>query len=164
MLYSNLGRREFVEISRPTGVNDGGWGWGTVAVDLDQDERVCLRPIGVHLSVDCLYQRRFAHPPRAPQQGVVGRQALGEAAGVFIKDIGLAIDALQQAEGNTVDLCDRHQLAAFRAPDEGLGALQPPDRRWRRGEPFERARDAVQQLLHSIGRALSHLALRAAAP
>ncbi len=37
MLYFNLGNHEYSEISHPAGVNNGGFGWGAVAVDLDQD-------------------------------------------------------------------------------------------------------------------------------
>jgi enediyne biosynthesis protein E4 len=37
MLYTNQGNHVYVENSIPAGVNDGGWGWGTVAVDLDND-------------------------------------------------------------------------------------------------------------------------------
>lgn len=36
-LYINHGNHQFVESSIPAGVDDGGWGWGTVAVDLDND-------------------------------------------------------------------------------------------------------------------------------
>jgi hypothetical protein len=37
MLYMNQGNHTFVETSIACGVNDGGWGWGTVAVDLNHD-------------------------------------------------------------------------------------------------------------------------------
>ncbi|MCI0364596.1 MAG: FG-GAP-like repeat-containing protein [Phycisphaerales bacterium] len=37
MLYMNQGNHSFDETSVESGVNDGGWGWGTVAVDLDHD-------------------------------------------------------------------------------------------------------------------------------
>ncbi|MHC5022280.1 MAG: CRTAC1 family protein [Planctomycetota bacterium] len=37
MLYLGLGNHQYVEASGPTGTNDGGWGWGTTAVDLDAD-------------------------------------------------------------------------------------------------------------------------------
>ena len=37
MLYINLGDHLFAEVSHDAAVNDGGWGWGTVAVDLDHD-------------------------------------------------------------------------------------------------------------------------------
>lgn len=37
MLYRGLGGHSFEEVSHAAGVNDGGWGWGAVAVDLDQD-------------------------------------------------------------------------------------------------------------------------------
>ncbi|MCB9730825.1 MAG: VCBS repeat-containing protein [Deltaproteobacteria bacterium] len=37
MLYRNLGGHHYAEIALDAGVNDGGWGWGALAVDLDQD-------------------------------------------------------------------------------------------------------------------------------
>lgn len=37
MLYINQGANVYAEHSQLAGVNDGGWGWGTIAVDLDQD-------------------------------------------------------------------------------------------------------------------------------
>ncbi len=37
MLYLNQGIHQFVEVAAAAGVNDGRWGWGTVAVDLDHD-------------------------------------------------------------------------------------------------------------------------------
>jgi hypothetical protein len=37
MLYLQLAANSFFEISDIAGVNDGGWGWGTIGVDLDQD-------------------------------------------------------------------------------------------------------------------------------
>ena len=36
-LYQGLGANLFQEISVAAGANDGGWGWGTIAVDLDRD-------------------------------------------------------------------------------------------------------------------------------
>ncbi|MCB9844924.1 MAG: CRTAC1 family protein [Phycisphaeraceae bacterium] len=42
-LYVNDGTGAFVEISEAAGVDDGGWGWGTVAIDFDHDgwEDIC---------------------------------------------------------------------------------------------------------------------------
>ena len=37
MLYMAQGTHVFLESSIATGTNDGGWGWGTLAIDLDQD-------------------------------------------------------------------------------------------------------------------------------
>ncbi len=37
MLYMNLGNHQFEEVGVAAGVVDGGWGWGTIAVDLDHD-------------------------------------------------------------------------------------------------------------------------------
>ena len=36
-LYINQGSNRFRELSREAGVNNGGWGWGAVAVDLNHD-------------------------------------------------------------------------------------------------------------------------------
>ena len=38
--YLNRGQHRFVETAREAKVSDGGWGWGTVAVDLDHDRRL----------------------------------------------------------------------------------------------------------------------------
>ena len=40
MLYINQGNNVFDELSEQASCNDGGWGWGTVAVDLDHDGRL----------------------------------------------------------------------------------------------------------------------------
>ncbi len=37
MLYKNIANHVYSEIARIGGVQDGGWGWGTVAVDLNHD-------------------------------------------------------------------------------------------------------------------------------
>jgi hypothetical protein len=36
-LYRNLGGRAFEDVTDTADVRDGGWGWGTVAIDYDQD-------------------------------------------------------------------------------------------------------------------------------
>jgi hypothetical protein len=40
MLYMNQGNHVFQEQSIPVGVNDGGWGWGTVPVDIEHDGKL----------------------------------------------------------------------------------------------------------------------------
>jgi len=42
MLYMNLGNNRYSEVSAAAGVKQGGWGWGSVAVDFDHDGRVDL--------------------------------------------------------------------------------------------------------------------------
>jgi len=50
MQYRNLGDHVFEEVSEATGTKDGGWGWGTVAVDIDHDGLVDLiETNGFHL-------------------------------------------------------------------------------------------------------------------
>lgn len=55
MLYLSLGNHSYQEVSVKAAVNDGGWGWGTVAVDLDHDAWVDIvevngRPAGEWLN------------------------------------------------------------------------------------------------------------------
>ncbi len=41
-LYMNQGNNQYIEMGYKAGVIDGGWGWGTVAVDLNHNTRVDL--------------------------------------------------------------------------------------------------------------------------
>ena len=87
-----------------------------------------------------LDQRRFAHAPRAPQQGVVGRQAARKSLGVLKQKIAHAIDALEERHLDTVDAGGRRRAGALRMPDKGRGrgrnraraAVAEPDVRARR--------------------------------
>ena len=80
-----------------------------------------------------LDQRRFAHAARAPQQRIIGRQAAGEALGIFDQEVAHAVDALEERHVDTVDAANRRELAAFRVPDEGLGGGEIERRRRRPG-------------------------------
>jgi hypothetical protein len=51
MLYWNVGVHSYVEISGFAGVNDGAWGWGTVAVDLDHDTWVDILEVNGRAAV-----------------------------------------------------------------------------------------------------------------
>jgi len=44
-LYLNEGNHRFREVAAAAGVDDGGWGWGTVAVDLDHDGWIDLAEV-----------------------------------------------------------------------------------------------------------------------
>ncbi|MHC4303627.1 MAG: FG-GAP-like repeat-containing protein [Planctomycetota bacterium] len=50
MLYLNLGDHQYLEISGFAGVNDGAWGWGTLAVDLDHDTWVDILEVNGRLA------------------------------------------------------------------------------------------------------------------
>ena len=89
-----------------------------LAVDFDQHDR--LLGVLVDLGVDRLDEGAFAHAPRAPQKGAVGRQAVGEPFGVFEQDIALAVDPLEEGEIHPVDLGDPVQALVLGLPDEGL--------------------------------------------
>jgi hypothetical protein len=69
MLYLNLGDHQYLEISGFAGVNDGAWGWGTLAVDLDHDTWVDILEVNGRLAEPWAnehgrsgqHQRRGAH-------------------------------------------------------------------------------------------------------
>ena len=66
-----------------------------------------------------LDQRGLAHAARAPQQRVVGGQAVGEALGVLDQDVAHPVDALEQAEVDPADARHRRQ-PPVRVPDKGV--------------------------------------------
>ena len=119
-----------------------------LAVDLDQLERpapAVARESGIDRGVRGLHQRRLAHAARAPQQRVVGGQALGEALGVFHQHVAHALDALEQRHLDAVDAFDRRQPPAVRMPDEGVGGGEVGRRHLPRRQPLQRGGDALQQ-------------------
>src|SRR4051812_34188671 len=65
--------------------------------------------------------KALARTARAPQQGVVGRQPLGEAPRVLEQGLLLTVDPHQQIEGDPVDLGHRLQPVAGGVPDIGFG-------------------------------------------
>ena len=97
-----------------------------------------------HLGLRGLDQRRLAHAARAPQQGVVGRQALGEAARVVEQLLGGPVDALEQAERLAVDVRHGQEGLRARLPHEGLGRGELEGRRRPRGHALERRGEAVE--------------------
>jgi len=59
-LYLNQGDNQFVEAAQFCGVDDGGWGWGTVAIDFDHDTWLDIaeingRPLNAEHSNEQIY-------------------------------------------------------------------------------------------------------------
>ena len=84
--------------------------------------------VGVDAGMRGLDQRGLAHAARAPQQRVVGGQAVGEALGILDQDVAHPVDALEQAEIDPVDARHRRQ-PPVRVPDEGVGGAEGIGRR-----------------------------------
>ncbi len=77
----------------------------------------------------CPYQGRFAGAARAPEQGVVGRIALEELAGILLQDRFLPINADQFVKGGFLNMLDRFKIAGKRvAAPVGRGRPGPVDR------------------------------------
>ena len=112
-------------------------------MNLDQGQRARL--LGVNRRMDRLDQRALAHAARAPEQGVVGGQAVGEALCIRMQGVALAFDTLQQFDVDAVDRRHRHQPVALGMPDEGIGGIDVVGARrlWR--EALQGVGDTVQQ-------------------
>ncbi len=96
-----------------------------------------------------LHQRRLAHAARAPEQRVVGGQAVGEALGVLDQDVAHPVDALEQAKVDAADARHRRK-ASVRMPDKGVGGAERLRARRRRrgrgkvaGDGFQRGCDPL---------------------
>ena len=85
-----------------------------LAVDLDQLEASGDGRLPVDRGMRGLDQRRLAHAARAPEQRVVGRQAVGEALGVLDQEIAHPVDAAQKRKIDAVDAS--RPAPASRAP------------------------------------------------
>lgn len=109
-----------------------------VALDLDQAQALaCV------LSQQRAHQRRLAGAARAPQQGVVGWQAIDELVGVAAQLLALLVDADQVGQADIEADLQRHQVAAaaIALPAGGEGA-GPVDVRARgRQQGFEAGED-----------------------
>ncbi len=70
--------------------------------------------------VSGLDERRLAHAARAPQQHVVGREAVGEAARIVEKDVANPVDAADKTDLDAVDDRYRGERRGRRIPDETL--------------------------------------------
>ena len=92
------------------------------AMNFDQQDLVGLALVDVGMRR--LYQGRLAHAASAPKQRVVGRQPIGETAGVVQQDIAHPLDPLQQLQIDAVDGRHRLQPMALGLPDEGVGGVQ----------------------------------------
>ena len=113
-------------------------------------------PAGVDLGMGRLDQRGLAHAACAPQQGVVGRQATGEALGVLDQGVARPVDAGEQAH-----LHPRHLAApgsaGARVPTGRRRRRRIEGRRGRRRGPLQRGGDALEQRHQGLeGRGARH--------
>ena len=112
-------------------------------MDLDEGQRAAA--LGIDRRMDRLDQRALARAARAPEQGVVGRQAPGEAPRVVQQDVAVAIDPAQQLELDPAHPVDRLEAGALGMPDEGLGAVEGGRGRVCRGQALEGFGDLAEQ-------------------
>lgn len=78
MLYMNRGAHSYDEVAEDAGVQDGGWGWGTVAADFDHDGWQDLVEVNGWYTIDWAADRAYVFRNRgdlhfdevAPQVGI----------------------------------------------------------------------------------------------
>ena len=116
-------------------------------MDLDQLQRPGpgFRARRIDRGMRGLNKRRLAHPARAPQQRIVGGQALREPLGVVEQNVADAVDAAQKSHLDAVDLVNRLEAAAVGMPHEGVAGLKFVAGRSGRGQALQRVGDAVEQ-------------------
>ena len=112
-----------MEGGRPQQVHQRGQALDVLAVDLDQLQPVGGLAVGIDAGMRSLHQRGLAHAARAPQQRIVGGQAVGEALGVLDQDVAHPVDALEQEEVDAADALDLGQ-PPVRVPDKGVGIIE----------------------------------------
>ena len=112
-------------------------------MDLDEDQ--VLAVLVAYLRMDRLDDGALAGAARTPEQGVVGRQAAGEAQGVVEQDLFLPVDAEQQFRLDAADVRYRFQPVEVGAPDEGLGGVPVDFGALRRGETLQGVGDTVER-------------------
>ena len=98
-----------------------------------------------HDSVHRLDERALAHSSGTPQQGIVGRQAAGEAPRVVEQDVADPVDALEQRELQPIDLGHGLKPRAVGVPDKSIRQLKPRIVRPGGRETLQRFRDALEE-------------------
>ncbi len=119
-----------------------------LAVDFDQLERSGLAVAcegGIDAGMCGLHQRRLAHAAGAPEQRVVGGQALCKALGILHQHVPDAVDAFEQRHLDAVDARNRSK-PAIRVPHESISGAKVGQGRALRGQPFKRGGDALEQV------------------
>lgn len=71
MLYINQGNNQFVEASHAAGVNDGGWGWGTIAADFDHDGWLDIVEVNGHGTGTWINEQAYLFRNTTTQAGVI---------------------------------------------------------------------------------------------
>ncbi len=111
-------------------------------VDLDQHQPA--RQLGVHLRMHGLHQRRLAHPPGAPEHGVIRRQPGGEPPAVLQQNILLPSYPLQQRNIHPRNFYHRRQHRLLGMPHKGVGRPDIQHRGGRGCQPLQRLGNAAR--------------------
>jgi hypothetical protein len=119
-----------------------------LAMNLDKFERLGIRRSGKP-RIDCCMrgfdERGFAHAAGAPEERIVGREALCEALRIAEKNIASLVDAAQQPDIDPIDARNRDKRRGPSGENERVGGAEIAGRGCA-SEPLKRGGDPFQRL------------------
>jgi hypothetical protein len=131
MLYVNGGAHVLSELSVPLGVNDGGWGWGTHAADLDHDGWLELVEVngGLHKpwfqEGGKLFHNNGPSSPAGRRAGATSFTEMAFACGFSTAGEGRGVITFDPDEDGDLDLAvfsNSEPVELFRNDSEDLGS------------------------------------------
>ena len=99
-LYMNAGAGPFVEVAAARGCDDGGWGWGTAAVDLDHDGWEDLVEVNGRNASEWANEQEYIY--RNLGNGSFSR--IGAASGIALAADARAVSTLDYDRDGDMDL------------------------------------------------------------
>jgi len=97
------------------------------------------------LAMDGLDQRALAHAARAPQKGIVGGKAAGEAKRVGKERIAHAVDTPKQGQGHSIDIAYGLKALGLGLPDKGIRGVEIGPVGFTRSKTLKRPGDPLQK-------------------
>jgi len=120
--YRNDGTGRFAQVAAAIGVDDGGWGWGTVAVDLDHDGWLDIVEVNGRAASEWLNESEYVF--RNLGDGTFVRD--GKASGMLLPRDGRSVVTLDYDRDGDLDLV----IAYNAGPLKLYRNDAPPDRGW----------------------------------
>jgi hypothetical protein len=125
MLYLNRGAHVFEELSVVAGTNDGGWGWGVIAVDFDLDGRVDIAETNGWNAPEWLTEQSYLWRNLGVSKGTLTFAEEALARGFVHLDQGRGFVGLDYDDDGDQDFavfCIGGPLRLYRADTSGAGA------------------------------------------
>ncbi len=103
-LYRNEGGRLFSDVTDPVGVRNGGWGWGAVFLDYDNDGDLDLAMVGGMHHSDDLSESELDYPRLWQNDGNGGMIEIARAVGLTRRTAAKGLITLDYDDDGDLDL------------------------------------------------------------